>query len=227
MAIESYLNSASRKILKRRQKHQRQKKKSIILWLSLVLNYLALYIFLSPEMRATTRYKAWWTEKWMWGSPWLQELRTWVDCSIRLTMHTSSELRNPRPRYDNKYISSCEMPSFFEALHNSYCPHLLWAHLQTIFVSWYNSHLLMLLQAFLPYSHKCFGKSLFMVKKQIFRVHPREAFYFLSGSFLGLSVAIKILRGASFGWCRHFLRWLSNIKNNLKREISYSIISSP
>lgn len=135
-------------------------------------------------MRATTRYKAWWTEKWMWGSPWLQELWTWVDCSIRLTMHTSSELRNPRPRYDNKYISSCEMLSFFEALHNSYCPHLLWAHLQTILVSWYNSHLLMLLQTFLLIPINALEKASSWLRRKFLECIQEKLFIFFLDLFL-------------------------------------------
>lgn len=63
-----------------------------------------------------------------------------------------------------------------------------------------------------------------MVKKLAFRVHPREAFNFLSGSFLGLRVAIKTLEGLLLDGADIFFS--SNIKDILKRVVSYNVISS-
>lgn len=131
---------------------------------------------MSQDMRETTRYKAWWTDKWMWGTPQLQELWTWVDCSIRLKIHTSSKLRNPQPWYDNEYISSSEALRFFKAPHNSYCPHLLQACLQFLLVAGCKLHIPILLQTFLFNSFKGFGENFIKVKELAFRVFLEKLF---------------------------------------------------
>ena len=148
---------------------------------------------MSPDIRAKAKYKAWWKRNEREAVQTV-EATNLSRLQYKVEGCTSSKLRHPQLRYNDEYISSSEALAFFEAPHNSYCPHLHQFCLQYTQVTGCKLHIPILLQTSFFLLPKDLGENIIMVKKSNFR-GPGETFYFLSGSSFGMNVVTKTWLG--------------------------------